>query len=71
MSNAALTEIDLPEHPRAQCVAGGGRVLDVDFGANKTVLIDDDVIHLPRPSSRSSWIFPRESSPASASSCET
>ncbi len=25
----------------------GKPVLDVDFGAKKTVLIDDDVIHLP------------------------
>ena len=25
----------------------GKLVLDQDFGANKTVLIDDDVIHLP------------------------
>jgi hypothetical protein len=26
---------------------GGKPVVDVDFGAKKTVLIDDDVIHLP------------------------
>jgi hypothetical protein len=26
---------------------GGKSVLDVDFGARKTVLIDDDVIHVP------------------------
>ena len=54
MSGEFLTYTSKHGAASIRVTKGGKVVLDGDYGARKTVLIDDDMIHLPEGSDRKS-----------------